>query len=201
VNARTRAPLRNRVDPFGELFATEARGTWTGNRGGRFHRDDQTLGTSRWTSRRWIVCALAFKGRWRAVWGPRGYTDLFFHDEATALAAGHRPCHECRRADARHFLACTGLPRLDDIDRALDRERRAGRAKRSHPAVWADLPDGVVAAIDGRAMMKWRGEARPWTGAGWGAGIAPPAGDVALLTPPTTVAALAAGYVPAVVLT
>src|SRR3982750_3662131 len=97
--------LQNRVDPFGELIATQARGTLFGNRGGRFHRDDRTLGKRRWASRQWICCVLAFKGRHRAVWG-RGYTELFFLDEVTALAAGHRPCFECRRTAARTFAAC-----------------------------------------------------------------------------------------------
>ena len=92
-------PLPNRVDPFGNLFADTSRGLLFGNRGGRFHRDGQTLGARRWVSRRWICCRLDFKGRHRDVWG-RGYTELFFLDEPTALAAGHRPCFECRRADA-----------------------------------------------------------------------------------------------------
>ena len=83
-------PLPNRVDPFGELFADAARGLFFGNRGGRFHRDDRTLGARRWVSRTWICCRLEFKGRHREVWGD-GYTELFFLDEPTALAAGHRP--------------------------------------------------------------------------------------------------------------
>jgi hypothetical protein len=95
-------PLPNRIDPFGHLFATAARGLFLGNRGGRFHRDDRTLGVRRWVSRSWICCCLEFKGRHRNVWGA-GYTELFFLDEPTALAAGHRPCFECRRKDAQAF--------------------------------------------------------------------------------------------------
>src|SRR5262249_5883937 len=95
-------PLQNRVTPFGALVATSARGTIYGNRGGRFHRDDRTLGTRRWASRQWICCVLSFKGRRHEVWGRR-YTALFFVDEVTALAAGHRPCFECRRAAATAF--------------------------------------------------------------------------------------------------
>ena len=95
-------PLQNRVDPFGELIATPARGLLFGNRGGRFHRDDQTLGTRRWVSRQWICCVLRFKNRRHPVWRDR-YTALFFLDEVTAFAAGHRPCFECRRADATLF--------------------------------------------------------------------------------------------------
>ena len=95
-------PLQNRVSPFGELFAASARGTLLGNRGGRIHRDDRTLGKRRFASRQWICCVLEFKGRRRKVWGD-SYTELFFLDEPTALAAGHRPCFECRRAEARAF--------------------------------------------------------------------------------------------------
>jgi len=95
-------PLQNRVDPFGELVAVPARGLFMGNRGGRFHTDAQTLATRRWVSRQWICCVLEFKKRRRAVWG-RFYTELFFLDEPTALAAGHRPCFECRRKDAEAF--------------------------------------------------------------------------------------------------
>ena len=97
-------PLQNRVDPWGELHAVAARGTMMGNRGGRIHDEHRSLGARRWTSRRWICCELAFKGWWRPVMG-RGYTELFFLDEVTALAAGHRPCFECRRAEAKAFAA------------------------------------------------------------------------------------------------
>src|SRR5437763_8223894 len=95
-------PLQNRVDPFGELVVSPARGLFMGNRGGRFHTHAQTLTARRWVSRQWICCVLAFKGRHRDVWG-RFYTELFFLDEPTALAAGHRPCFECRRRDAEVF--------------------------------------------------------------------------------------------------
>ncbi len=97
-------PLQNRVDPFGELIATSARGLFMGNRGGRIHTDGQTLTSRRWASRQWICCVLDFKERQRDVWG-RYYTELFFLDEPTALAAGHRPCFECRRKEAEHFAA------------------------------------------------------------------------------------------------
>src|SRR5437588_2021670 len=131
-------PLSNRVDPFGDLFAHPARGLMFGNRGGRFHRGDRTLGARRWVSRRWICCVLEFKGRHREVWG-NSYTELFFLDEPTALAAGHRPCFECRRADARAFAAAfaagtavKAVPHAPDLDRALHAERLAGRSKRLH---------------------------------------------------------------------
>ena len=116
-------PLPSRVDPFGNLFADSSRGLFFGNRGGRFHRDDRTLGTRRWVSRCWICCRLEFKGRHRNVWG-KSYTELFFLDEPTALAAGHRPCFECRRAVAKAFAAAFArghgsgvVPRAPEIDR------------------------------------------------------------------------------------
>ena len=95
-------PLPNRVTPFGNLIATPARGTLMGNRGGKIHSDNKNLTGRRWASRQWICCVLEFKGRQREVWGD-GYTELFFLDEVTALAAGHRPCFECRRKDAERF--------------------------------------------------------------------------------------------------
>src|ERR1700704_2620230 len=130
-------PLQNRVDPFGELFATPARGTMFGNRGGRIHTDNQTLTQRRWASRQWIYCVLSFKNRQRDVWG-RYYTELFFLDEVTALAAGHRPCFECRRADAKLFAQKWAEAKGGDIsyapemDVVLQAERLDGRAKRTH---------------------------------------------------------------------
>ena len=95
-------PLQNRVTPFGELISTSARGTLMGNRGGKFHATNRALTGRRWVSRQWICCVLEFKNRQRDVWG-RYYTELFFLDEVTAFAAGHRPCFECRRRDAELF--------------------------------------------------------------------------------------------------
>src|SRR3954462_11166019 len=145
-------PLPNRVDPFGNLFADASRGLLFGNRGGRFHRDGQTLGARRWVSRRWICCRLDFKGRHRAVWG-RGYTELFFLDEVTALAAGHRPCFECRRADAKAFAEKWAqgnggaIPHAPEMDVVLQSERLEGRAKRTHQMRIEDLPDGAMLAL------------------------------------------------------
>src|SRR5215468_11098996 len=146
-------PLQNRVDPLGNLFADPSRGLLFGNRGGRFHRDDRTVGIRRWVSRAWICCRLEFKGRHRNVWG-RGYTELFFLDEPTALAAGHRPCYECRRTDARAFAAAFGAAvgrtlRAPEIDRRLDAERRDHRVKSRHPRAIDDLPDGAFVVLPG----------------------------------------------------
>ena len=133
-------PLQNRVNPFGELLAVPARGTFFGNRGGRFHTDAKSLTARRWASRQWICCVLDFKGRQRDVWG-RFYTELFFLDEPTALAAGHRPCFECRYEDAKTFAekwrqACRlrTRPYASAMDDTLHRERLRGRAKRVAPA-------------------------------------------------------------------
>jgi hypothetical protein len=199
-------PLRSRVDPFGNLFADSSRGLFFGNRGGRFHRDDRTLGIRRWVSRCWICCRLEFKGRHREVWG-RGYTELFFLDEPTALSAGHRPCFECRRADAKAFAVAfargrgnDAVPRAPEIDRVLHAERLDGRAKRRHRMPIGDLPDGAfltladalggVLAVSGTSLLRWTpmgySERRPRP-----RGIAT---DV--LTPPGILAALAGGYRP-----
>jgi hypothetical protein len=197
-------PLQNRVDPFGELVADSARGTMFGNRGGRFHRNDRTLGRRRWTSRQWICCVLEFKGRHRDVWGS-GYTELFFLDEVTAFAAGHRPCFECRRRDAMSFAGAWARgrgeqvpPRASEMDRVLHAERLDGRAKRRHSLAVDELPDGTLLALPDSGAWAVRGESLlQWTPAGYGARRSRPRGvTVDVLTPPAILAALAAGYAP-----
>jgi hypothetical protein len=199
-----RMPLPNRVDPFGALFADPARGLFLGNRGGRFHRDDRSLGRRRWASRSWICCRLAFKGRQRAVWGA-GYTELFFLDEPTALAAGHRPCFECRRADAVAFAAAfvrangvAAPPRAADIDARLHAERLDGNAKRTHRLAIDDLPDGAFVTFAGQGALALRGDRLlSWTPAGYAARRRRPRGIlVEVLTPPAILAVLSAGYRP-----
>jgi hypothetical protein len=199
-------PLPNRVDPFGALFADSARGLFFGNRGGRFHRDDRTLGSRRWVSRTWICCRLAFKGRHRDVWG-KGYTELFFLDEPTALSAGHRPCFECRRHEAQAFAAAFArgrglgaVARAPEMDRVLHAERLEGRGKRRHRRALDDLPDGAfltfadeperVFALRGASLLRW-------TPSGYVARRSRPSGIVAdVLTPPAVLAALGSGYRP-----
>jgi hypothetical protein len=194
-------PLRNRVDPFGDLIATPARGTMFGNRGGRFHRDDRTLGARRWASRQWICCVLRFKGRRRDVWG-RGYTDLFFLDEATALAAGHRPCFECRRAEATLFAETWAqarggdIPYADEMDLILQAERLDGRAKRTHEMRVEDLPDGAFVALNDAAFAVRGVHLLRWSESGYREKIARPRGVANVLTPSSIVAVLAAGYRP-----
>ena len=197
-------PLQSRVTPFGELIATPARGTMFGNRGGHFHRDNRTLGARRWASRQWICCVLSFKGRRHNVWGP-GYTDLFFLDEVTALAAGHRPCFECRRADANAFAETwaqtkgSAFPYVEEMDRVLQVERVDGRAKRTHDMTIDDLPDGVFITLNSAPDIAYaiRGaQLLRWSENGYVETIARPRGMVRVLTPPSIVAVLAAGYRP-----
>ena len=207
--------LQNRVNPFGEIVATPARGTFMGNRGGCFHNKDQQLEQARWASRQWITCLLEFKNRRRKLMQPGIYTELFFLDEATALAAGHRPCFECRRADATRFFEAlrSGIPslvpdgeklRVDTVDRRLHDERVDTRtkAKRTTLAVLSDLPDGTMVALpadSSQAFLKRGGHLLPWSFEGYGAPVSLPASNtITLLTPPTTVAALRAGYEPAI---
>jgi hypothetical protein len=192
-------PLQNRVDPYGELFATSARGALMGNRGGRFHRADRTLGRRRWAAKQWIACLCAFKGRRRAVWG-EGYTELFFLDEVTALAAGHRPCFECRRAEAEAFRLAFGegaRPSAPSMDAILHRERLDQGAKRLWEMPIERLPDGAMIERDGR-VFALRGDAiLPWGFEGYGAPRSRPrAGFARVLTPPSILRALCAGYSP-----
>ncbi len=174
-----------------------------GNRGGRFHDPaSKTLGKRTHASRQWICCVLAFEGRRKEVWGPR-FTDLFFLDEVTALAAGHRPCFECRRTDAKAFAAAwaraKGLsqpPRAPEMDAALHDERMNGRSRRMGRAGWMGLPDGAMVATDDGPCLVWADLLLPWSFSGYGAPLGYPPLDVVCLTPPSTVDVLRAGYVP-----
>ncbi len=199
--------LQNRVTPFGELIATKARGTIFGNRGGRIHRDDRTLSKRAFASRRWICCVLDFKGRQRDVWGT-SYTELFFLDEVTALAAGHRPCFECRRADVNAFAEAFGkgmrmrdVPGADAMDVIIHRERIAGRIKLRHRMALDTLPDGAMVSLPGskadEAYAVRGKKLLRWTPSGYRDAVSRPrAGDVDVLTPPSIVKALAAGFHP-----
>ena len=196
-------PLQNRVSPFGELLADRSRGTLFGNRGGRFHTEDQKLTARRWASRQWICCVRNFKGRQRDVWG-RYYTELFFLDEVTALAAGHRPCFECRRKDAMAFAEkwqearkLRTRPRADAMDEVLHAERLDGRAKRLHRRNIDGLPDGAMIATTQGAFAVRGGSLLHWTSMGYDARKRRPRGvAVDVLTPPAILAVLAAGYRP-----
>ena len=199
-------PHRNRVTPFGEIVATPARGLEMGNRG-ILHDAEGTL-VRTWQVRRWIACRLEFRGRHRAILQPNTWTELFFLDEATALAAGHRPCAECRNADYHAFRDAWarvhgGHPRADDIDRVLHGERLdplVRGAKRTRPARCRDLPDGAMAAVDGEAHLILAGELLIWTPFGYAGTCVEHAArpTVDLLTPPSTVDAIRAGYRPSI---
>jgi hypothetical protein len=193
--------LQNRVTPFGELLADSSRGLFMGNRGGRIHDDARRLSSRRWASKQWICCALAFRGRHRAVWGD-SYTELFFLDEVTALSAGHRPCFECRRADATAFAQAWGrangtTPRAPDMDAILHAERLVSGTKRLHLCSIDALPDGAMIVLEGVAYAI-RGDALlRWSPAGYTARTRRPHhARVDTLTPPAIISALAAGYRP-----
>jgi hypothetical protein len=196
--------LQNRVTPFGEIVAISQRGMFTGNRGIIHDPATKTLLNRRWATKAWLICSCEYKGRRRAVMAGRSWTELFFLDEAVALAAGHRPCFVCRREAAERFrdswAAAKGGPRpsAKAIDSVLHQERIDRSLKRVHPipGLLAELPDGAMVAAAGSAFTLHSGRAHRWTNDGY----APPErlrhAD-ALLTPPSTLKALDLGYRPA----
>ncbi|MHA7900316.1 MAG: hypothetical protein ACX94B_10660 [Henriciella sp.] len=199
-------PLQNRVDPFGLIHAVPERGTLMGNRGGCFHTEDKTLKPTHWKTRQWITCVLDFKGRQRELMAEGTYTELFFLDEVTALAAGHRPCYECRYTDAKRFreaLVRSGVfryrPKASDLSDAIAGEIQAvlkGKSERE-PLDPANLPDGAMFTTGSAAYLKWQDRAHAWSFAGYGTPVELPKRAVRL-TPHITCQALAHGYQPAV---
>jgi hypothetical protein len=197
-------PLQNRVTPFGDIVATPHRGLFTGNRGIIHDPATKTL-TRRWTSKAWITCVCEFRGRRREVMGGRSWTELFFLDEATAFAAGHRPCFFCRRDDALRFRAAwqagngvTGIRVLaPEMDAALHRERLSDGRKRLHalPLPVEQLPDGAMVALDGESYLIAKGRLLRWSFAGYHRADVDGAAAM-LLTPPSTLRVLSAGYRP-----
>ena len=187
-------PLQNRVAPTGAIEASPARGLFMGNRGGRFHDDRKRLTSARWMSKAWIICRLAWKGRHREVMGT-GYTELFFLDEATALAAGHRPCFLCRRAAARAFadLFPGGPMRAPAIDTILHRARRGARPL--VPMANAAVP-GAMILNGGRSWLVTDRGLRMWSPEGYGPATPLPDAMVTLLTPPATLECPRRGYAP-----
>ena len=191
-------PLQNRVTPFGELVAVAGRGLLMGNRGVLVN--DARKIVRPWQVRRWIACRTEFRGRHREVMQPRRWTELFFLDEATALAAGHRPCGECRYADYQRFRTLWethyGAPaNADSMDRVLHAERLDGRRKRTHCARLETLPDGTYVALDNAAWVVWQDELLAWGDGGYTERRPRPKNDdVNVLTPPSIVALLRAGY-------
>ncbi len=204
-------PRQNRVSPFGDILAAPERGTFMGNRG--VLHDAEGHIKRAWQVKRWLVCVLEFKRRKRQVMTPGRYTELFFLDEATALAAGHRPCAECRHARFRAFRNAWGTANPGDggsprptatlIDDRLHAERIASdHSKRSFRGSLDELPDGVfvtVAAWGEQAYLVWGDHLLAWSPAGYGERRRRPKGEeVMVLTPKSTVGAIRAGYVPAI---
>lgn len=198
--------LQNRVTPSGEIIGDAARGALMGNRG-ILHDAQQRLGTARWRHSHWISCRLAFKERRREVMAPGRYTELFFLDDATALAAGHRPCCECRREDFREFQAAWRRAfghraSAAEIDRALHRGRVEPRSRRQvrFEAPLDDLPDGTFVLLPDMAsspLLVVGDRLHPWHPGGYGPARARRSGRASVLTPAPTVAVLGAGYRPA----
>lgn len=199
--------LQNRVSPLGEIVAIDTRGTMMGNRGGALHDAHKTLGRRRWVSRQWISCRLAFNDRHREVMVPNRYTELFFLDEVTALAAGHRPCFECRHADALRFAhlwgELKGMGRratAAEMDVVLQAERlQPDGGKRTYCSPLNALPPGtIVRFADAIFAVVDRGIVVPWGFTGYGARASPMAATtvVDVLTPPSIVAVLGAGFIP-----
>jgi hypothetical protein len=201
ATGRDPMPRRNRVTPEGEIVADPAKGRLMGNRG-RLHRADGTFGASLWTTRAWIACALSFGDRRRRIMAPDSYTELFFLDEATAYAAGHRPCAECRRAEFRAFRAlweaAFGPARAPAIDAVLHAARvRRDRSKVVFAAAADGLPDGTMIRTGaGPALLLGRA-ALPWTPAGYDGPQPRPRGTVCVLTPAPVVDLFRAGLRPA----
>jgi hypothetical protein len=202
-------PRQNRVNPFGEILAVPERGTLMGNRGvlhdaaGRVRRA--------WQLKRWLVCVLEFRGRKRAVMTPGHYTELFFLDEATALAAGHRPCAECRRnrflaycdawAAANPRAGGPSRPTAAVIDERLHAERVApDRTQRTFEAELGGLPNGVLVTLAGKKgqpYLVWDDGLLAWSAGGYGERRPrPEAETVRVLTPASSVGVLRAGYAP-----
>jgi hypothetical protein len=196
-------PLQNRVTPQGDIVATPYRGLFTGNRGIIHDPATKTLLNKRWSSKAWLTCVCEFKGRRRDVMAGRSWTELFFLDEATSFAAGHRPCFFCRRDDALRFRAAwekgnrVADVRAGDIDAVLHRERLDGREKRLHklPMPPNKLPDGAMVQQGADSFLMVQGRARLWTLAGYREARNPTDGAM-LLTPPSTLRAFIAGYTP-----
>ena len=197
-------PRQNRVTPFGELIATPARGTLMGNRG-CLHDADGHIRRP-YVGQRWIICVLQFKGRRRPVMTPGRYTELFFLDEATALAAGHRPCAECQGdrylefrghwAASRRLAAAGGAPTADALDEVLHAERiEAEPRRRTYVERWSRLPDGVmVADDDDHAYLVRAGRLLPWTASGYGPARRTSPASLRVLTPRSVVTAIRHGY-------
>lgn len=195
-------PLQNRVTPSGEIVTSEHRGTFTGNRGIIHDPRTRTLLNRRWSSPAWLTCVCEFRGRRREVMSRQSWTELFFLDEATAFAAGHRPCFYCRRDDANRFRAAweqgNGVTDLSAkaMDAVLHAERLDRGKKRLYPLQMPlnELPDGAMVRADGESYLVAAGKTLRWSFAGYSR--AEVAAAASLLTPPSTIRAFESGYRP-----
>jgi hypothetical protein len=197
-------PLQNRVTPFGEIVAIPERGRFTGNRGIIHDPATKTLLKRRWATKAWLICRLDYKDVRRDVMAGRSWTELFFLDEATALAAGHRPCFFCRRDAARDFRAAWAKgnggaqTKATEMDTVLHGERSRRGERRTHVlgAPFEDLPDGAMVSAGARAFVVVWGRPFLWSADGYRPVDTLPEIN-GLITPPSTLAALQAGYRPA----
>jgi hypothetical protein len=182
-------PFQNRVTPLGELISTPERGLLYGNRG-RLHDEHGNI-RRQWQVKRWISCRLEFRGRYRVSgpMAPNRYTGLFFLDEATALAAGHRPCAECRNPDYRSFLALTSAVRANDLDELLHAERG-----HPHESELDDLPDGAFVVFEGEPWLVLGSALLRWTPGGYSEQRPRFGGRISVATPPTSLRVLASGW-------
>jgi hypothetical protein len=195
-----RHPMRNRVTPLGDIVAIDLRGAWLGNRG-ILHEGTEVVRFH--SGNLWIICALQHKD-WRLPQWAKGHlTVLFFHDEAVALAAGHRPCALCRREAYNSYLRAwasglgTAIPSAKGIDHQLHGERivRGSHRRRLHPMDWASVPAGAFVRLAGQCALALDDVVIPWSALGYEkAGPRPRAGPVEVITPPSSLAALRAGY-------
>jgi hypothetical protein len=194
------SPARNRVTPLGDIVAIPLRGAWTGNRG-ILHAGRQIVRFH--AGNLWITCRLSFRGARHEQWQPHHYTFLYFHDEAVAFAAGHRPCAECRRESYEAYRAAwaeglgVDVPSARQMNERLHAERvvRGTRRRRLHDLPWGDLPDGAFVLLGGTPAVVAGGQVVEWTHEGYrGRRPRPARGAACVLTPPATVAALRAGY-------
>ncbi len=196
-------PLQNRVTPTGDIIATPHRGMFTGNRGIIHDPATKTLLRKRWSTPAWLTCVCQFRGRRREVMAQRSWTELFFLDEATAFAAGHRPCFYCRRDDANRFRSAWEKgnrvhdARMHDIDAVLHHERLDHGKKRMHTLAVpiAQLPDGAMIQEGEESFLVTQGKVLLWSPAGYTRAARQP-DQAKLLTPPSTLRALKAGYQP-----
>ena len=193
-------PARNRVTPMGDIVAAPLRGAWTGNRG-KVHEGHEIVRFH--SGKLWIICALRFRERWHPLWQPNHYTFLFFHDEAVAFAAGHRPCSECRHGaylayvDAWAEAAGGGRPTASVVNSQLHSERLYPRShrRRMHELPYRQLPDGGYVLYDGRQRLVLGDSLVAWTPRGYGGAVPRPSdGTADVITPPSTLAVLRAGY-------